>query len=442
MKCQTSIRRTFSIKRLFRRGIKVIALVFMCFSLNAQSSFVRVDSTQFTLEGSSYQYIGFNFWSAMHLACAKTGDRKRLIRELDQLQSLGITNLRIMVASEGPDSASYRMTPALQLSPGKYNPDLLEALDFLLLEMSKRKMYAVLCLGNSWQWSGGFAQYVAWSKGKDIPYPLKEDDYDDFMKFTAQFYKDKKTRQWYLEFVRFMVSRVNSLSAKAYKDDPTIMSWELANEPYAFHRKQYVQWIKETSALIKSIDSNHLVTVGSEGMTNYPKYTKNDVYKDFEFDDIDYITIHTWPENWNWYDPKNAETELQNAINKTKDYLHTHLATAYKLNKPLVLEEFGLARDQGSCEERAKLKCRDQYFAAIFELFEYYQTRNTPWVGLNLWAWAGEGRPREAGKFWKKGDSYTGDPPHEPQGWYSIYDSDKSTLELISRFNKNISRSR
>jgi mannan endo-1,4-beta-mannosidase len=27
--------------------------------------------------------------------------------------------------------------------------------------------------------------------------------------------------------------------------------------------------------------------------------------------------------------------------------------------------------------------------------------------------------------------SYVGDPPHEPQGWYSVFDSDESTLALI-----------
>jgi mannan endo-1,4-beta-mannosidase len=28
--------------------------------------------------------------------------------------------------------------------------------------------------------------------------------------------------------------------------------------------------------------------------------------------------------------------------------------------------------------------------------------------------------------------SYVGDPPHEPQGWYSVFDADQSTIALIS----------
>jgi mannan endo-1,4-beta-mannosidase len=26
---------------------------------------------------------------------------------------------------------------------------------------------------------------------------------------------------------------------------------------------------------------------------------------------------------------------------------------------------------------------------------------------------------------------YVGDPPHEPQGWYSVFDNDASTLDII-----------
>ena len=40
------------------------------------------------------------------------------------------------------------------------------------------------------------------------------------------------------------------------------------------------------------------------------------------------------------------------------------------------------------------------------------------------WAWGGEGRPRSPGGYWAAGDDVIGDPPHEPQGWYSVFDAD------------------
>ena len=34
-----------------------------------------------------------------------------------------------------------------------------------------------------------------------------------------------------------------------------------------------------------------------------------------------------------------------------------------------------------------------------------------------------------------RGDtSYVADPPHEPQGWYSVFDADKSTQAVIRNF--------
>jgi mannan endo-1,4-beta-mannosidase len=36
--------------------------------------------------------------------------------------------------------------------------------------------------------------------------------------------------------------------------------------------------------------------------------------------------------------------------------------------------------------------------------------------------------------MWLKGDPFTGDPPHEPQGWYSVYNTDSATHRLIREF--------
>ena len=132
-----------------------------------QDNFVRVNGTRFEVNGTPYYFVGTNFWYGLNLGSKGTGgDRKRLLRELDKLKSMGITNLRIMAASEGPDTEPWRMKPALQKSPGVYNQEVLDGLDFLLNEMGKRNMYAVVCLSNFWPWSGGMAQYIKWQDRK------------------------------------------------------------------------------------------------------------------------------------------------------------------------------------------------------------------------------------------------------------------------------------
>ena len=145
------------------------------------SPFVTANGTRLYRFGEPYRFVGANMWYAMHLGAAGAvgGDRPRLVRELDRLQELGISNIRVLAASEGPDrepwhperSTPWRILPSMQPSPCAYNEAVVAGLDFLLAEMAKRDMTAVLILGNMWPWSGGFAQYVSWAASDRIPYP-------------------------------------------------------------------------------------------------------------------------------------------------------------------------------------------------------------------------------------------------------------------------------
>ena len=138
-------------------------------TVNAQSSFVTVEGEHLVLNGNPYHFIGTNLWYGMDLGGGSAEDRARLVRELDLLSEIGVTNLRIMAASEGAEDSPYQNKPILQSSPGEYNQNLLKGLDFLLVEMSKRDMKAVVCLGNFWMWSGGFPQYISWANKEKYP---------------------------------------------------------------------------------------------------------------------------------------------------------------------------------------------------------------------------------------------------------------------------------
>ena len=46
------------------------------------------------------------------------------------------------------------------------------------------------------------------------------------------------------------------------------------------------------------------------------------------------------------------------------------------------------------------------------------------------------GKVRDA--VWQQGDDYLCDPPHEPQGWYSVFADDSSTIAIIEEFTKII----
>jgi mannan endo-1,4-beta-mannosidase len=115
--------------------------------------------------------------------------------------------------------------------------------------------------------------------------------------------------------------------------------------------------------------------------------------------------------------------------------MHDHIGMAEKLKKPVVLEEFGISRDNNDHAAGTPVTVRDKYYAAIFGAVANEVKRGTgPLAGVNFWAWAGEGRPRIPAGLWKSGDQFIGDPPHEGQGWYSVYDTDSSTIAVIKKY--------
>ena len=68
----------------------------------------------------------------------------------------------------------------------------------------------------------------------------------------------------------------------------------------------------------------------------------------------------------------------------------------------------------------------------IYDVAEASIASGGPVVGTNFWAWNGEARAAHSDYRFKDGDlAYMGDPPHEPQGWYGNFDSDKTMLELV-----------
>lgn len=406
-------------------------------TIHAQN-FIKADKGKFIRNKQEYKYIGTNFWYGMNLGAY---DQPRLIRELDRLQDLNIKNLRLMVASEGDADAPWRLQPCLQAEPGIYNEELLIGLDFLLTEMKKRDMVAVMCLNNFWPWSGGFSQYISWANNNEtIPYPppAPNGTWYDYQSYSAQFYTNTKAIELFNKLINHIVSRTNTVSKIKYKNDPTIMAWQLANEPEGFNNSEaYRNWIHETAKYIKLLDNNHMISIGSEGNTPSTK-TGNNFEKDHRSEYIDYCTFHLWVQNWMWYDPMHPDKSYNEAIKKAESYITDHFEVAQKLNKPVVLEEFGISRDFNNHEVKAPIKFRDKYYQFIFnKVTELSKEGNM--AGANFWAWAGEGRPRTPKAIWRTGDDLIGDPPHEYQGWYSVYDTDTTTQNIINKYSKLIS---
>jgi mannan endo-1,4-beta-mannosidase len=387
--------------------------------------FVQVKGTQFVLGEKPYYFAGTNFWYGCYLGATEAG-QKRLVDELDALKALGVTNLRVLGASE--DSTIQRsVKPALQTKPGELDESLLKGLDFLLAEMGKRDMKAVIFLNNYWEWSGGMSQYMG-----------ATGNWSGFMANSARFYSSPAAQKVFRDFMTKIITRKNTVTGVVYKDDPTIMTWELANEPRpgpdgAQGRKNldaFYKWIQETAAFIKNLDSNHLVTTGSEGTVGCLKDDQAFVTT-HSVKEIDYATFHLWPKNWGWFRANQTELTLPKTLRNAQEYFDQHVELGKKLGKPMVLEEFGLDRDNASLEPNAPTAARDQFLKQMYDDVYKNASQGGMVAGTNVWSWGGFGRRAHDDARWQPGDPYTGDPPQEAQGLNSIFSTDETTLALL-----------
>jgi mannan endo-1,4-beta-mannosidase len=409
-----------------------------------QQNFVQVKDTRFEKAGKPYYIAGTNMWYAGYLGAAtKVGDRARLVKELDTLKSLGVNNLRVLAVAEKSDINSV-VKPATTNGFGQYDEELLKGLDFLLVELAKRDMTVVLYVNNFWQWSGGMSQYMSWVDGKAMEDPNVTNEWEKFMARSASFYQSAKAQEEFRNTVKKIITRVNTVNGKAYTDDATIMSWQLANEPRpgnsktsAKEKQMYVDWINATTAYIKELDPHHLVSTGSEGLMGSVNDAK--LFADAHASkNVDYLTYHMWIRNWGWFDKTKPAETWDTGWAKGKEYLNVHIDMAKTLGKPIVLEEFGLDRDMGGYDIKTTTKYRDKFYQHVFEVLWPRMQKGEPIAGYNFWAWNGAARTTRSNYWWHEGDDLMGDPPQEQQGMYGVFDTDASTIAIIKSFNSKI----
>lgn len=399
----------------------------------ADHSFIKVNADgQFVRDGKPYYFVGTNFWYGAILGSqGHGGNRERLHQELDFLKSIGIENLRVLVGADGQDGVKTRVEPALQTAPGVYNDTILDGLDYFMNELHKRDMTAVLYLNNSWEWSGGYSVYLQWTGHGDAVVPAV-DGWPAYMEYVKQYAQSDSAQALFANHVEYIVSRTNRYNQLKYVDDPTIMSWQIGNEPRAFadeNKEAFAGWMARAAAQIKSLDPNHMVSSGSEGSWG----CENDLalFERIHADkNIDYLNIHIWPYNWSWVKADSLTELLPVAKANTKAYIDAHLAVAERCHKPIVLEEFGFPRDGFQFSKEAPTTARDEYYRYVFDLIRQDRERGGLFAGCNFWAWGGFANHTPGHVYWERGDDYMGDPAQEEQGLNSVFATD-STIEII-----------
>lgn len=427
-------------KKQFLLLTVLLFLLGACAPKPAEHSFIKVNADgQFVRDGKPYYFVGTNFWYGAILGSeGEGGNRERLHKELDFLKSIGINNLRVLVGADGENGIKTRVEPSLQVAPGVYNDTILAGLDYFMDELRERDMTAVLYLNNSWEWSGGYSVYLQWSGHGDVVVPAV-DGWPAYMEYVKQFPQSDSAKALFANHVNYIVSRTNRYNQIKYVDDPTIMSWQIGNEPRAFsdeNKEPFARWMADVAAQIKSLDPNHMVSSGSEG--SWGCEMDMNLFEKIHADpNINYLNIHIWPYNWSWVKADSLKELLPRAKENTKKYIDDHMVIARKYSKPIVLEEFGFPRDGFSFSKEAPTTARDEYYRYVFDLIRQDRESGGLFAGCNFWAWGGFAGQNPDHVFWEKGDDYTGDPAQEQQGLNSVFATD-STIEIIKAENRKL----
>ena len=427
-------------KKQFLLLTVLLFLLGACAPKPAEHSFIKVNADgQFVRDGKPYYFVGANFWYGPILGSeGEGGNRERLHKELDFLKSIGINNLRVLVGADGENGIKTRVEPSLQVAPGVYNDTILAGLDYFMNELRERDMTAVLYLNNSWEWSGGYSVYLQWSGHGDAVVPAV-DGWPAYMEYVKQFPQSDSAKALFANHVNYIVSRTNRYNQIKYVDDPTIMSWQIGNEPRAFsdeNKEPFARWMADVAAQIKSLDPNHMVSSGSEG--SWGCEMDMNLFEKIHADpNINYLNIHIWPYNWSWVKADSLKELLPCAKENTKKYIDDHMVIAQKYSKPIVLEEFGFPRDGFSFSKEAPTTARDEYYRYVFDLIRQDRESGGLFAGCNFWAWGGFAGQNPDHVFWEKGDDYTGDPAQEQQGLNSVFATD-STIEIIKAENRKL----
>ncbi|MGN0610847.1 MAG: CIA30 family protein, partial [Ruminiclostridium sp.] len=359
---------------------------------SAGSGFAYTNGTRFMVDGSPYYYAGTNCYYLTFKSQSSVDN------VFDDAEAMGLKvirvwgNLDVGVKTESGGSVTFTNNndgsgekdgiyfQYFDKDAGKpvvnEGEDGLRKLDYAIYQAQQHDMKLIITLTNYWDAFGGMGQYVKWAEEIGITGLQKED-----------FYTNETLKQWYKDYAYALLNHVNYYTGKKLKDDPAVFAWELSNEPRCKTDPQCANdvlynWAKEMSEYIKSIDENHMVSLGDEGFfnkpygyydeyttSNYPFYGAEGV--DFEklmtIETLDFGTPHLYLDQWGLKHTGTGQDDLL--------WFKIHGEACAALNKPVILEEFGLTDKT----------IRDSEYEQWFEVLEGNVYETVEYAGTNYW---------------------------------------------------------
>jgi mannan endo-1,4-beta-mannosidase len=338
------------------------------------TAFVGVNEAQLSLDNHPFDYVGTNCYYLMTVQA--NGNSHPGASEVDRVFEIArdrdLRVIRTMAFDDGQNG--------LQTAPLQYNDAYMIALDNVIAKAGNHGIKLILPLVNYWCAYGGMWQYIHWYNSNLQCPPVGTWTHPGI------FYNTPQIKQWYQAYLSFIVNRVNSITHITYKNDPTILAWELANEPRPADADDVndplYAWIDEMAAYLRQQDSNHLIGVGADG--NYGSSGPSHELAYFEricsSSYIDFCTQHLYVD---------ADQLNLPSISEVRSFITSRSVDSwFHLGKPFLLEEFGINRNMNDPQGHNRA---DYYQAILDQLYASGGSGSNFWVLFpgNRDSWSG-----------------------------------------------------
>jgi mannan endo-1,4-beta-mannosidase len=354
--------------------------------------FVERRNGSLWLPGERERPFRFVLVNAYYLQEEAARDRLDLVDEtLAAARAMGATVVRAWAFNDDPNKADT----GIQRAPRVYSERGLHGLDVLLARARAHGLRLLLPLVNHWNAYGGARQWLLWHGVADA----QEGD--------SRFFTDGRVRDHYAAHVEHLLTRHNPLTGLRYADDPTVLGWELMNEPRGRGLPAGVLagWVRFAAGCVKRAAPRQLVSVGDEGEeASFAGYDaaffravggghlfapdNGGSFSSYvECPDVDLASCHFYPQKYGLR--PGSEREAGEA------WIEQHARIAARAGKPLVVGEFGIANGGLPDELRAEI-----YRAWL------RAARRSRVAGIGPWLFAYRSRPAA----WDEFTFYDDDP--------------------------------
>ena len=339
------------------------------------TGFVTVRDGRLWLDGAPFRFLGTNCYFLQEEGARELlgweGYAGRVDEALRKAAVLGLKVVRAWAFNDDPDNPA-----AIQPASGRLSEAGLAGVDLAIERAGEHGVRLLLSLGNFWGDYGGVPQYLRWHG-----FPADEPE---------RFFVEPAIVAHYAEHLEALLTRRNPRTGLTWGEDPTVLGWELMNEPRAGDATG--PWVEALAPLVRRAAPSQLLSTGGEGRR------EDDFAGALQL--VDLASIHLYPEEWGW-PPTSVEEDGAR-------WIRDHADRAAAAGRPLVLGEFGLTNRGGM-----DLAARRRAYRAWLEA-----ARSRPEVaGACSWSFSTDDRPEHWDEFtwgWR-----TGTVPSNPVNRYA-----------------------